>query len=225
MKNKIKAIENSLGKVGLQITTKLFNIKCSDQQVEFLDVLHKHSSDSPFKFVTCNCVKKTAIDRTFINGTSYHPLWLFQFIVVSEAMRMRHIREDKTDHDASLEYLKNKCFKSKCSKTLTSKIIKLAESWVDRFHPVNNSKLKENKQNKIVWVTQFPKLLRSSLVEKRLQSNVMLAYKHPQTLGNFVLAIKSFLLVLIRAKMGAYLGLEVNVHYVVVMAHIILWFH
>ena len=56
--NIIKAIKNSLGKVGLQITTKLFNIKCSDQQVEFLDVLHKHSSDSPFKFVTSNYVKK-----------------------------------------------------------------------------------------------------------------------------------------------------------------------
>ena len=56
--NIIKAIENSLGKVGLQITTKLFNTKCSDQQVEFFDVLHKHSSDSPFKFVTSNYVKK-----------------------------------------------------------------------------------------------------------------------------------------------------------------------
>ena len=72
--NIIKAIENSLGKVGLQITTKLFNTKCSDQQVEFLDVLHKHSSDSPFKFVTSNYVKKTALDRTFINAALYHPL-------------------------------------------------------------------------------------------------------------------------------------------------------
>ena len=50
--NIIKAIENRLGKVGLQITTKLFNTKCSDQQVKFLGILHKHSSDSPFKFVT-----------------------------------------------------------------------------------------------------------------------------------------------------------------------------
>ena len=108
--NIIEAIENSLGKVGLQITIKLFNTKCSDQQVEFLDVLHKHSSDSPFKFVTSNYVKKTALDRTFINGTSYHPLWVFQSIVVSEAMRMRRICEDKTDYDTSLEYLKNKCF-------------------------------------------------------------------------------------------------------------------
>ena len=106
--NIIKAIENSLGKVGLQITTKLFNTKCSDQQVEFLDVLHKHSSDSSFKFVTSNYVKKTALDRTFINGASYHPLWVFQSIVVSEAMRMQRIYKDKTDYDTSLEYLKNR---------------------------------------------------------------------------------------------------------------------
>ena len=188
--NIIKAIENSLGKVGLQITTKLYNTKCSDQQVEFLDVLHKHSSDSPFKFVTSNYVKKTALHRTFINGASYHPLWVFQSIVVSEAMRMRRICENKNDYDTSLEYLKNKCFKFKFPKTLTSKIIEQAKFWVDRFHPINNSKLKKNKQKKIVWVTQFPKLLRSSQMEKHLQSNVMLAYKRPQTLGNFVARYK-----------------------------------
>ena len=105
--------------------------------------------------------------------------------MVSEAMRMRRICEDKTDNDTILAYLKNKCLKSKLPKTLTSKIIEKAKSWVDRFHPVNNSKLKKNKQKKIVWVTQFPKL-RSSQMEKRLQSSVMLAYKRPQKLGNFV---------------------------------------
>ena len=126
--NIIKAIENSLGKVGLQITTTLFNTECSDQQVEFLDVLHKHSSYSPFKFVTCNYVKKIALDRSFIYGTSYYPLWVFQSNVVSEAMRTRRICEDKTDCVASLEYLKNKYFKSKFPKTLTSKIIEQAKS-------------------------------------------------------------------------------------------------
>ena len=54
--------------------------------------------------------KKTALDRTFINGTSYHPLWVPQSIVVSEAMRMRRIREDKTDYDTSLEYPKKQMF-------------------------------------------------------------------------------------------------------------------
>ena len=87
-KNIIKAIENNLGKVGLQITTKLFNTKCSDQQDEFLDVLHKHSSNSPFKFVTCNYVKKNCLSQHFYKWNSYHPLWVFQSIVVSEAMRI-----------------------------------------------------------------------------------------------------------------------------------------
>ena len=49
-------------------------------------------------------------------------------------MRMRRICADKTDYDTSLEYLKNKCFKSKFPKTLTSKIVEQAKSWVDRFH-------------------------------------------------------------------------------------------
>ena len=57
---------------------------------------------------------------------------------------------------------------------------------MNRFHPVYNSKLKENKQKKILRITQFSKLLRSSQLEKQLQSNVMLACKRSQTLGSFV---------------------------------------
>ena len=134
------------------------------------------------------------------------PLWVFQSIVVSEAMRMRRICEDKTDYDTSLEYLKNKCFKSKFLKTLTSKLIEQAKSWVDRFHPINNSKLKKNKQKIIVWVTQFPKLLRSSQMEKRLHSNVMLAYKRPQTLGNFVARYKKLSFGPLEGKDGSISG-------------------
>ena len=51
------------------------------------------------------------------------PYGYFNLLVVSEAMRMWRICEDKTDYDTSLEYLKNKCFKSKFPITLTSKII------------------------------------------------------------------------------------------------------
>ena len=67
---------------------------------------------------------------------------MFQSIVVFDAMRMRRICEDKTDYDTSLKYLKNKCFKSKFPKTLVSKIIEQAKSWVDKFHPVNNNESK-----------------------------------------------------------------------------------
>ena len=105
-------------------------------------------------------------------------------------MRLRRICEDKTDYDTSLEYQKNKCFKSKFLKTPISKIINQVKPCVNRFHPVNNSKLKENKQKKILRITQFPKLLRSSQLEKQLQFNVMLACKRPQILGNFVTCYK-----------------------------------
>ena len=119
---------------------------------------------------------------------------------------MRRICEDKTDYDTNLEYLKNKCFKSKFPKTLIFKIIEQAKSWVDRFHPVNNSKLKKNKQKKIVLVTQFPKLLRSSQMEKRLQSSIMLAYKRLQTLGNFVTCYEKISLGPLEGKDGGISG-------------------
>ena len=80
--------------------------------------------------------------------------------MVSEAMRMRRICKDKTDYDTSLDYLKNKCFKSKFPKTFTSKIIEQAKFWVDRFHLVSNSKLKKNKQKKIVCFSKNYNLVR-----------------------------------------------------------------
>ena len=120
-------------------------------------------------------------------------------------MRMRRIFEDKTDYDTSLEYLRNKYFKSKFPKTLTSKIIEQAKSWVDRFHPVNNSKLKKISR-KIVSVIQFPKLLGSSQMEKCLQPSVMLAYKRPQTLGNFVTCYKKLSFGSLEGKNGSISG-------------------
>ena len=66
--------------------------------------------------------------------------------MVFEAICTRRVCEDKTDYFTSLEDLKNECFKSKIPKTFTSKIIEQAKSWVDRFHPVDNNKIKESKQ-------------------------------------------------------------------------------
>ena len=57
---------------------------------------------------------------------------------------------------------------------------------MDRFDPVKKSKSKKREQNKLVCVTQFPKLVQSSEMRKRLQSNVKLVYKRPRILGNLV---------------------------------------
>ena len=68
---------------------------------------------------------------------------------------MRCICEDYTDYDIGLKYLKNKCFKPKCPKTLISKIIEHAKSWVDRFYPVNNNKFREKKLKNYMGYSVF----------------------------------------------------------------------
>ena len=104
---------------------------------------------------------------------------------MSEAMRMRRIYK-YIDYYPSLKHLKDKCFKPKFSGTIALDIIGQAKSWVDRFDPVKKSKSKKRKQNKPVCVTQFPKLVKSNEMKKRLQSNVKLVYKRPRILGNLI---------------------------------------
>ena len=54
----IKALENSLGNIEIEITTKPFNIKFTDDKVDILNVLDKHFSESSFNFVTWNLGNK-----------------------------------------------------------------------------------------------------------------------------------------------------------------------
>ena len=101
-------------------------------------------------------------------------------------MRIRRIYEDNIDYYTGLKHLKHKCFTLKFPRTITLHIIEQAKSWVDRFHLVTKSKSKKRKQNKLLCVSQFLKLEQSREMEKRLQSNVKLAYKRPRMLGNLV---------------------------------------
>ena len=101
---------------------------------------------------------------------------------------MRRKCKDKAENDTILEHLKNNVSNLNFP---TSKIIEQAKLWVDRYHPVNNGKSKEAENNRMA--TQFPKLLRSSQIKNCLQSNVMLAYQRPQTLGNFVTCYRKLL--------------------------------
>ena len=179
-RQRYQAFENSIGNVGFKITTKSFNTKFTDQKIEFLDVLHKHSSKSLFKFVTCNYVKKIATDRTFINGTSYHLIWVFQSIVVFEAMRERRICKVKPGYYNCLEHIKANVFNLNFLKLLHQRWLSRPILGCIDFILLKNQ-IKKLQQNKIIEVTHFPKLLQSRQRQKLLQSNVMLAYKRPQT--------------------------------------------
>ena len=63
-------------------------------------------------FYTRDFVKPTALDRTFLNGKSFHPTHIFKSIVFSEAVRLRRLNKTQFDYLASLERLKQKCIHS-----------------------------------------------------------------------------------------------------------------
>ena len=93
-----KALENILGNVGIKIITKSFDTKFTDQQVEFLDVLHKHSSELSFKFITYNYVKQAILDRTFINGTSHTSMDISICRDVRSNVHTAHTYKDNIDY-------------------------------------------------------------------------------------------------------------------------------
>ena len=49
-------------------------------------------------FYTRNFVKPTAIDRTFLNGKSFHPQHIFKSIVFSESIRLRRLNELQSEY-------------------------------------------------------------------------------------------------------------------------------
>ena len=96
---------------------------------------------------------------------------------------------------------------------------------MDRFDAVKKSKSKKSKQNKLLCATQFPQLEQSREMEKRLQSNVKLAYKRPRILGNLVTSYRKLSFGFHEGMNGAYLGPVGSAHSGIIMLHIVLWFH
>ena len=88
--------------------------------LQFLDVEHKIDNSHIGGFYTRDFVKPTALDRTFLNGKSFHPTHIFKSIKFSEAVRLRRLNETQSDYLASLERLKQKCIRFQLN-------IKLAE--------------------------------------------------------------------------------------------------
>ena len=62
-------------------------------------------------------------------------------------------------------------------------MINITKTWKDRFAPPASLETSVGEQQKTVWVTSFPKLLKLSRKEKQLNQNAMIAYQRPQTLS------------------------------------------
>ena len=58
---------------------------------------------------------------------------------------------------------------------LTENMLEIAKHWEDRFEP----KSQHHKKNRIVWATQFTKLLQLSNQEKKLKPKAAIVYRNP----------------------------------------------
>ena len=62
---------------------------------------------------------------------------------------------------------------------MTENMLEIAKHWKDRFEP----KSQHHKKKRIVWATQFTKLLQLSNQENKLKPEAAIVYKNPLTLA------------------------------------------
>ena len=69
----------------------------------------------------------------------------------------------------------NNIFPKNDKEKMTGNMLEIAKHWEDRFEP----KLQHHKKNRIVWATQFTKLLQLSNQEKKLKPKAAIVHRNP----------------------------------------------
>ena len=137
-----------------------------------------------------NYIKPTAITRTFLNGNSFHPISVFQSIIVGEAIRMRRLNEKNHLYEKSIKELEEKCFRSKFNSTIVKKNIDKVKSWIYKEDTEKIDQKNKNNTKRITWSTQFKNLLKLDKREKELSPNASITFCKPPNLGMHLLNYK-----------------------------------
>ena len=103
-------------KYDLKLIFREISSQSKDKELEFLDVIFIINEKGGF-YVKIY-VKHTAINRTYINGRSYHPRSIYKSIVFGESIRLRRLCERDCDYLEALKLLKDRCIKSHFCKGL-----------------------------------------------------------------------------------------------------------
>ena len=173
----------------LKLVIRKINTTEDNKTLEFLDVNHIICNSSQGGFFTSNFVKPTAVNRVFLNGSSYHPRSIFKSIIFSESIRLRRLNELDENYRTAIDELEEKCYKSGFQKDLVKDMIKLTRDWKDRFSPPSKPNIR--KEERYVWATHFPRLLKLSKKERSLKPAAMVTYKRPTTLGGLLTSYRS----------------------------------
>ena len=185
MKSKLA---EGFNKYGLELTFREIFTGDLNSEIEFLDVLHVTHPNAKNGFITKDFTKPTAIDQTFLNGTSYHPKNVFRAIIKGEATRRRRLNENNNDFIDSMIRLENKCLKSGFDKSLTANTINNMTKKYETDVPKEEIKDKDKKI--ITWATQFKDLIKLDKKEKELAPKSIISFSKPSTLANHLLNYK-----------------------------------
>ena len=180
-----QALPKCFGNFGLRLTFWYLN-NSSENQLEFLDVLHICNATARIGFVTKDFQKPTTIYRCFLNGASHHPPHVFRSIVHGESIRMRRLNETDQDYLESLKRLQKKCMVCGFDERMTTHLIDLAKTWTSRFGPTNLTPESSSNTERLTWATFYPRSLRLSRKEKESQPTASITYKRPPALGVFL---------------------------------------
>ena len=193
-------IQKALNNVFESACLKLdFRHICTHLQIpghlEFLDVDHVINNNCNCGFFTKDFIKPTALNRSFLHGSSYHTPHIFKSIVFSEAIRMRRLNETQISYIESLKRLQIKCLLSNFNKKMVDDMINIAKTWLNRFKPDNTKTKDKNPQfHKIVWATSFTNYINLTDKEKHLNPLSTVIYKRPATLQNLLINHKNIFL-------------------------------
>ena len=185
----IENLKTTFKEHNLNLTSTIMSTENKTTTLPFLDIEHVLTKENTKSFFyTRNFTKITAINSTFLNGKSFHPLNTFKAIITGEEKRMKRLNERKEDYYESLNKLKMKCITSNFN-------LQLTEDQFEKIQKEKEEKGKENKPDKekdnenIYWCSQFKKILKFTKEESKLFPLGKVSFTKPpnlrQLLNNF----------------------------------------
>ena len=178
----IKDLKKTFKEHDLDLTSTIMSAENGVDKLPFLDIEHilTRENEKSF-FYTRNFTKATAVNSTFLNGKSFHPLNIFKGIITGEDKRMKRINERKEDYYESLNKLKTKCLASNFNpKLVENEFKKIYCKSKNENVLIEEKDITKNKN--VYWSTQFKKLLSFTKEETKLFPSGKISFKKPASL-------------------------------------------
>jgi hypothetical protein len=174
-------------------------------------VLHLTNKDYSKNFIVTDYTKPTAINSTFINGRSFHPVHIFKGIIFGEAKRLRRLNETEEGYRMSLDNLKDKCKRSGFGKSIIKEVMEVVSEYKNVWNKetkLNKIDITNNQENfkKSIWATSLKGIIKLNRKEKSLVPDAQVVYARPPAISNMIINYKSLSngIINTQKKIGSY---------------------